>query len=60
MLLVFGSINVDLLFKIENLPRPGETVLCPGYEVAAGGQRRQPGDGRSQGRGCGAHGRPRR
>jgi ribokinase len=38
MLLVFGSINVDLLFKIENLPRPGETVLCPGYEVAAGGK----------------------
>jgi ribokinase len=38
MLLVFGSINVDLLFKLETLPRPGETVLCPGYEVAAGGK----------------------
>jgi ribokinase len=38
MLLVFGSINVDLLFKVEALPRPGETVLCPGYEVAAGGK----------------------
>jgi ribokinase len=36
--LVFGSINVDLLFKVEALPRPGETVLCPGYEVAAGGK----------------------
>jgi ribokinase len=38
MLLVFGSINVDLLFQVETLPRPGETVLCPGYEVAAGGK----------------------
>jgi ribokinase len=38
MLLVFGSINVDLLFKVEALPRPGETVLSPGYEVAAGGK----------------------
>jgi len=38
VLLVFGSINVDLLFKLEALPRPGGTVLCPGYEVAAGGK----------------------
>jgi ribokinase len=38
VLLVFGSINVDLLFKVETLPRPGETVLCPGYEQAAGGK----------------------
>ena len=38
MLLVFGSINVDLLFRVEALPRPGETVLCPSYEVAAGGK----------------------
>jgi len=28
----------DLLFKVDNLPRPGETVLCPGYELAAGGK----------------------
>jgi ribokinase len=38
VLLVFGSINIDLLFQVETLPRPGETVLCPGYEVAAGGK----------------------
>jgi ribokinase len=38
VLLVFGSINVDLLFKVETLPRPGETVLCPGYQLAAGGK----------------------
>jgi ribokinase len=38
MLLVLGSINADLLFKVERLPRPGETVLCPGYERAPGGK----------------------
>ncbi|MCB2055007.1 MAG: ribokinase [Geminicoccaceae bacterium] len=38
MLLVLGSVNADLLFKVENLPRPGETVLCPSYETAPGGK----------------------
>ncbi len=38
MLLVFGSLNADMLFKVEALPRAGETVLCPGYELAAGGK----------------------
>lgn len=38
MLLVFGSLNVDMLFKVDALPRPGETVLCAGYELAAGGK----------------------
>ena len=38
MLLVFGSLNVDLVFQVEALPRPGETVLCPGYQLAAGGK----------------------
>jgi ribokinase len=38
VLLVLGSINVDLLFKLEALPCPGGTVLCPGYELAAGGK----------------------
>jgi len=38
MLLVFGSLNADMLFKVEDLPRPGETVLCPSYELAAGGK----------------------
>lgn len=38
MLLVFGSLNADMLFKVESLPRPGETVLCPAYELAAGGK----------------------
>lgn len=38
MLIVPGSINADLLFKVERLPRPGETVLCPGYTFAPGGK----------------------
>ncbi|MDX1542059.1 MAG: PfkB family carbohydrate kinase, partial [Geminicoccaceae bacterium] len=38
MLLVFGSLNVDLLFHVRALPRPGETVLCPSYERAPGGK----------------------
>lgn len=38
MLLIPGSINADLLFKVRTLPRPGETVLCPGYEMAPGGK----------------------
>ena len=38
MLIVPGSINADLLFKVEHLPRPGETVLCPGYVMAPGGK----------------------
>jgi ribokinase len=27
-----------MLFEVAALPRPGETVLCPGYQVAAGGK----------------------
>ncbi len=38
MILVFGSINVDLTVMVEALPRPGETVLGPGYTLAAGGK----------------------
>ena len=35
---MFGSLNADLVFQVEALPRPGETVLCPGYALAAGGK----------------------
>lgn len=38
MLLVFGSINADLVFRVATLPVPGETVLCPGYAVVPGGK----------------------
>ena len=38
MIVVFGSINVDLLFAVDALPRAGETVLCPGHRAVAGGK----------------------
>lgn len=38
MILVFGSLNADLVFQVPALPRPGETVLAPGYALAAGGK----------------------
>jgi len=31
MILVFGSINIDLLVPVRELPRPGETVLGGDY-----------------------------
>jgi ribokinase len=38
MILVFGSLNADLVFELRALPRPGETVLCPGYALEPGGK----------------------
>ena len=38
MIIVPGSVNADLLFKVASLPRPGETVLCPSYVMAPGGK----------------------
>jgi ribokinase len=38
MILVFGSINTDLIMRVPRLPRPGETQLCPGYMRSAGGK----------------------
>ncbi len=38
MIVVFGSINVDLVVRVPALPRPGETVLAPGYEAVPGGK----------------------
>jgi ribokinase len=38
MIVVFGSINVDLIVPVKNLPRPGETVLGPSYKLMAGGK----------------------
>ena len=35
MIIVPGSVNADLLFKVARLPRPGETVLCPSYVMGA-------------------------
>lgn len=36
--LVFGSVNADLVFALPVLPAPGETVLAPGYATLPGGK----------------------
>ncbi|GGE08918.1 ribokinase [Gemmobacter megaterium] len=38
MILVFGSINVDLVARVEAIPRPGETVLAAGCATHFGGK----------------------
>lgn len=38
MIVVFGSINVDMVLAVPTLPRPGETVLAPGYALVPGGK----------------------
>ncbi len=38
MIVVFGSINVDLVARVERLPGPGETVKGPDYQVFPGGK----------------------
>ena len=38
MLVVFGSINLDLIFALDRLPQPGETLLGPGVSVQPGGK----------------------
>jgi ribokinase len=38
MIVVFGSINADLVMAVDSLPRAGETVLCPSYQVVPGGK----------------------
>jgi ribokinase len=38
MIVVFGSINVDVLVPVSHLPVPGETVLGADYRIAPGGK----------------------
>ncbi|GGF10278.1 ribokinase [Aliidongia dinghuensis] len=38
MILVFGSVNIDLVARVAAIPRPGETVLAGGYETLHGGK----------------------
>lgn len=38
MIVVFGSLNLDMVMRIEKMPRPGDTVLCPSYQMIAGGK----------------------
>lgn len=38
MLIVFGSINADLLFAVDALPTPGQTLLASGLSLQPGGK----------------------
>ena len=38
MIVVFGSINIDLVTRVAALPAPGETVLGPSYDTIPGGK----------------------
>ncbi len=38
MIVTFGSLNVDMVMTVADLPRPGETVLCPSYVLVPGGK----------------------
>ncbi len=38
MIVVFGSLNVDLTARVERLPQPGETVAGHAFAVVAGGK----------------------
>jgi ribokinase len=38
VIVVFGSINLDLVFRTALLPREGETVLTDGFETTPGGK----------------------
>jgi len=38
MIVVFGSLNIDMVMQLDKMPRPGETVLCPNYQLISGGK----------------------
>lgn len=38
MIVVFGSLNMDMVMRVEKMPHPGETVLSPSYRLVAGGK----------------------
>jgi len=38
MIIIFGSINIDLVARVDAIPRPGETVLSPRYDTLFGGK----------------------
>lgn len=38
MIVVFGSMNMDLVLTVPSIPRPGETVLCGDYVSKPGGK----------------------
>lgn len=38
MIIVFGSINMDVNMRVKEFPRAGETILSPAYEMSPGGK----------------------
>jgi ribokinase len=38
LVVVFGSINLDLIFNLPHIPKPGETVLGPSTRIEPGGK----------------------
>jgi len=38
MIVVFGSVNVDMVMAVKTMPRPGDTVLSPSYKMIPGGK----------------------
>jgi ribokinase len=38
MIIVFGSINMDMFIDSDRMPEVGETVVCPSYETSPGGK----------------------
>ncbi len=38
MILVIGSMNMDVSFKVKDIPHPGETVMAYGVEKSSGGK----------------------
>ncbi len=38
MIIVFGSINMDIVARVRDFPKPGETVLSHSYDMSPGGK----------------------
>jgi ribokinase len=38
LITVFGSINADMIFELEQLPVPGQTLLARSFRIEAGGK----------------------
>ncbi len=38
MIIVFGSINMDVIMNVPEFPRGGETILAPSYDMGPGGK----------------------
>ena len=37
-ILVIGSLNIDMVMKVDHMPTAGETILCDGMKLVAGGK----------------------